>query len=110
MPLRNMVVKTSKKKSWSTFSMYTREREVVNEDFINRQDVYNIKRGGDGGFEPEHAMRPEEATKYFKEKYNTDPKFRELVVTNLKKAREIYDKKYPEGWWIGQTNKKKVPA
>lgn len=32
-------------------SMYAREKEIVNEEFLSRVDVYNIKCGGDGGFE-----------------------------------------------------------
>lgn len=32
-------------------SMYAREREVVTESFLLREDVYNLRRGGDGGFD-----------------------------------------------------------
>lgn len=32
-------------------SMYAREREIVNEEFLNREDVYNLKIGGEGGFD-----------------------------------------------------------
>lgn len=31
--------------------MYAREREVVTEDFLSRDDVYNLRRGGTGGFD-----------------------------------------------------------
>ena len=31
--------------------MYAREREVVTEDFLSRDDVYNLRRGGYGGFD-----------------------------------------------------------
>jgi hypothetical protein len=32
-------------------AMYAREAEVVNEEFLARVDVYNLRRGGRGGFE-----------------------------------------------------------
>ena len=32
-------------------SMLKREREIVTEDFLSRPDVYNLRRGGDGGFD-----------------------------------------------------------
>lgn len=30
--------------------MYQREKEVINEDFLKRKDVYNLTNGGTGGF------------------------------------------------------------
>ena len=32
-------------------SMYAREKEVVTEEFLSRKDVYNLRRGGSGGFD-----------------------------------------------------------
>lgn len=31
--------------------MYLREKEIVNDDFLKRKDVYNLRRGGSGGFD-----------------------------------------------------------
>lgn len=35
----------------SAEAMYAREKEVVNEDFLLREDTYNLRRGGTGGFD-----------------------------------------------------------
>ncbi len=35
----------------SAEAMYTREAEVVDEAFLRREDVYNLKVGGNGGFD-----------------------------------------------------------
>ena len=32
-------------------AMYAREKEVVNEEFLLREDTYNLRRGGNGGFD-----------------------------------------------------------
>jgi hypothetical protein len=32
-------------------AMYAREKEIVTEEFLSRDHVYNLRRGGDGGFD-----------------------------------------------------------
>ena len=36
-------------------AMFAREKEVVTEEFLLREDVYNLRRGGTGGFDYIHA-------------------------------------------------------
>ena len=35
----------------SSEEMYAREKEVVTEEFLDRDDTYNLRRGGNGGFD-----------------------------------------------------------
>jgi hypothetical protein len=35
----------------SSEEMFKREKEVITEDFLSRNDVYNLRRGGNGGFD-----------------------------------------------------------
>ena len=64
-------------------AMYAREKEIVNNDFLRRKDIYNLKYGGEGGFD--HI--------------NNDEEFR---IEKNKKARRIANEKiekiYGENW------------
>lgn len=50
--------------------MYSREKEVVNDEFLAREDVYNIRRGGLGGFDhinndPKKRLEVSEAARQY---------------------------------------------
>ena len=47
-------------------AMFAREKEVVTEEFLARDDVYNLRRGGNGGFD--HINRNKESHKKFASK------------------------------------------
>lgn len=97
-------------------SMYAYEKEMVTEQFLSRDDVYNLRRGGYGGFDyinsnPEKyltekrlstLMTQQERTERWKQKFNTDESFRESVKSNLKKATEISMRNNPNGTWYGK--------
>lgn len=38
--------------------MYSREKEIVTEEFLARSDVYNLRRGGTGGFDYINKINP----------------------------------------------------
>ena len=65
-------------------SMYQREAEIVTEEFLARDDVYNLRRGGRGGFDhisftPEIISRRNEAIK----------------IAKIKQAQEMRDMGIP---------------
>lgn len=59
-----------------SISMYAREKEVVTDDFISREDTYNLRRGGFGGFDHIHK----------------DPRNREWMQRGAAKRLEMYPK------------------
>lgn len=44
----------------SSEKMFDREKEIVTEEFLDRDDVYNLRRGGNGGFDYINATKSEE--------------------------------------------------
>ncbi len=98
--------------------MYQLEAELVDEVFVNRKDTYNIKLGGQGGFD--HLNTPEgiekrswtfmpwsiAGTKAFKKKMSSDPKFRSMMLKQARLAGYLGGKRikelYPDGTWQGR--------
>lgn len=48
---KEMFVKTILEYFDNREDMIRREKEIVNEDFLSRDDIYNVRRGGTGGFD-----------------------------------------------------------
>lgn len=82
--------------------MLSKEAEIVNKDFVAREDTYNIALGGDGGFyhinsklTPEFIrIRKELAVRRYKESVSEE---RRIEIG--KKAYSIIREKYPKGIW-----------
>lgn len=74
--------------------MYSREKEYVTDDFLLREDVYNLRRGGKGGFDFINSKEDQtwrvnaakKTTKIFNEKFSGDENYR---VAYSKKRTEI---------------------
>jgi|688.fasta_scaffold792609_1 hypothetical protein len=97
--------------------MFQKEKEIVNEEFLSRSDVYNLRRGGNGGFDyinktkanTKNIWSEETALKRAKTRSETNfqkgknnSQYGLMWITDgiaNKKIRK--DEKIPEGWRKG---------
>lgn len=98
--------------------MYAKEAELVNKDFLATENTYNLKVGGFGGFDyinsnPEKYLTEKrlaslmphaERQRRWRDKYDTDPHFREVIASNANKALKAHREKYPKGAFKGRVH------
>lgn len=98
--------------------MYAKEAELVNEEFVERPDTYNIKTGGYGGWDynnsevglqrREHTFKKMQAAsaKRFSERFAEDDEFRLGVLTKLEESRPAAiaatKDNFPNGTFFGR--------
>lgn len=92
---KEMFVKTILEYFDSREDMINREKEIVNEDFLLRDDIYNVRRGGTGGFDYinknglniNHIPRSDEFKKNLSERMKNDnPSRRQGAKERMSKA------------------------
>jgi len=91
-----------------TKTMYAREKEVVTEEFLSRDDVYNLRRGGYGGFD--YINKHKDAA-YFNTRSENGKKFncKTTPILNPKwgpkygKNSPFYGKKMPFNFSINES-------
>ena len=95
----------------SAEAMFAREKEIVTEEFISKDDVYNLRRGGTGGFD---YINSSGLNLYGGNGYNFTEEARERGKVNAaiaaktdaqRKVRsERMKRLYPEGPFKGKTH------
>jgi len=63
---------------------YTREAEVVTEEFCKREDTYNIKTGGRGGYGHRHTEESRQRLRDYRQGRTHSPETRELISARMR--------------------------
>jgi len=71
-------------------SMYAREREIVTEDFLSHEKVYNLRKGGNGGFDFITKNKLNLTTEFLKKRADS------IKLSHKLKPRKYAGKKHSE--------------
>ena len=82
----------------SVEEMNAKEAELVNEEFLKRDDVYNLKQGGDGGFDFINVNGlwgdTSKGGKAFAKKLHEDPEFKKQISNGIKRMWKEHPEVY----------------
>lgn len=102
----------------NSFDMYAKEAELVDQTFVSRSDTYNLKVGGEGGFDyinnhldQSHKLASKftaPASIAFSEKYKNDVDFRQKHNIILENARSCLPEGYKPPSFKGKTHTAKT--
>lgn len=86
--------------------MFAAERDTVNEEFLNRDDVYNLQLGGGGGLS---AWHEENSYEFHRSGYDAMIKIKDHVAASKKahRTRKLNPSKYKEEMVHSTTNARK---
>ena len=101
--------------------MFEMESQLVNEEFVSSADTYNLKLGGEGGWDHVNNTGLNVnndnwtfATKAFQERFYSDPEFRKnktkQIISAGKLGRVSTDARYPNGTFFGKHHSEKTKA
>jgi len=88
--------------------MYAREQEVVDEEFLLREDVYNLRRGGLGGFDymnsnPDIKKKRTESIRNNLAIGEKNSVYGKVWITNGTDSTMIFpEDAIPDGWKLGR--------
>lgn len=106
----------------NVLEMDQKEIELVNENFINSPNTYNLRNGGVGGFEYMKKIGKythiDEARKIHMNKWKTDKQYKEKLADSQKSRpdfeihlanmRKIFYERNPDGVWRGRKHKEET--
>jgi group I intron endonuclease len=75
--------------------MNQKEIDIVDEEFVARPDTYNIKLGGEGGWNNEDQKKGPEA---FKKRYSEDEEFRLAQIEKNRRCLEYFRSNFSHPW------------
>lgn len=92
----------------SSETMFAREKEVVNDEFLGREDVYNLRRGGNGGFDYINSSEEIKQNKSIKNRGKDNPFFGKTHTKEVKERLAELASKQWKGTTKSENHRQKI--